>query len=131
VLDTNIFISAYFYGGIPKKVVDEWIKGNSFVLVVSPFLVSEVIIVFDRFNLSKEKISDLKELFEKKSSRIFPTESTNICRDPKDNQILNLCVAGSADFLVTGDKDLLILKKFKKTVILDPKKFLKVLKSKL
>ena len=43
---------------------------------------------------------------------------TNICRDKKDNFLLALCEDGKADYLLTGDEDLLILKKYKKTTIL-------------
>lgn len=128
VLDTNIFISAYLYGGIPKKVVDEWIKNDHFVLIMSPFLVSEILLVFDRFEFRSEKISDLKKLFETKSSKILPEKNIKVCRDPKDNQILDLCVSGNADYLVTGDKDMLVLKKFKNASILNPKQFLTMLK---
>ncbi|MFN4212450.1 MAG: putative toxin-antitoxin system toxin component, PIN family [Microgenomates group bacterium] len=61
-----------------------------------------------------------------KSIKINPPPQINICRDKKDNQILNLCFTGKANYLITEDKDLLILKKFKNTKIVAPKRFLKI-----
>ncbi len=46
-----------------------------------------------------------------------------LCRDPHDNYLLETCAAGHADVLVTGDKDLLVLKSFEATVIVTPKQF--------
>ena len=46
------------------------------------------------------------------------TSEINACRDPKDNFLLSLSVDGNATHLLTGDKDLLILKKLGKTKIL-------------
>ena len=50
-----------------------------------------------------------------------------ICRDVKDNAILQLCEYIEADYLLTGDKDLLTLNNFNKTSILKPSAFVEVL----
>ncbi|NIU85057.1 MAG: putative toxin-antitoxin system toxin component, PIN family, partial [Candidatus Thorarchaeota archaeon] len=60
------------------------------------------------------KEADLKE----------PTENIRICRDPKDDKYLELAVSGSANFLISGDKDLLDLHPFKEIRILTPEQFL-------
>ncbi|MGB3524634.1 MAG: putative toxin-antitoxin system toxin component, PIN family [Flavobacteriales bacterium] len=49
-----------------------------------------------------------------------------LCRDPDDDHFLALCKDGKADFLITGDKDLLVLKTFMKTRIIDPAEFLQL-----
>lgn len=49
----------------------------------------------------------------------------DLCRDPDDNHLLALCKDGKADMLITGDKDLLVLKRFGKTRILAPADFIK------
>ncbi len=56
---------------------------------------------------------------------INPKEKIFVCRDPKDNMILELAVAGNADFIVTGDQDLLTLNPFRKIKIVNPVNFLK------
>ena len=59
---------------------------------------------------------------------IKATEKIQVCRDPKDNMILELAVSGQADCIVTGDKDLLTLNPFRRIQILTPTEFLKLKK---
>ncbi len=49
------------------------------------------------------------------------------CRDPKDNFLLDLCVFGKADYLITGDEDLLVLNPFRKTEIINYSKLQDIL----
>jgi len=124
VVDTNVFVSAFIWGGNPKKIIELWMN-DKFFLLTSPFLVAEILLILEKFGLGKEDLQGLKEILERNSLRFFPQIKIFLCRDKKDNQILDLCLAGKADFLITGDKDLLALKKFKKTKIVLPKDFLK------
>lgn len=55
------------------------------------------------------------------------TSEVTVCRDPKDNKFLSLALDSNADFLVTGDKDLLEVGKFFKTEIITPRDFLEKL----
>ncbi len=55
------------------------------------------------------------------------SEDAKLCRDPKDDKFLNLASSGAADYLVTGDEDLLILQAHKDTHILKPRDFLELL----
>lgn len=125
VVDTNVFISAYLWGGKPKEIIDLWLSGQ-IRLLISLQLTSEVLLVLTRFKYSKEELNRLQKAFKEQAIIIFPKRTTNICRDSKDNFILDLCLAGKADFLITGDQDLLALKKFHQTHILKPKEFLKI-----
>jgi putative PIN family toxin of toxin-antitoxin system len=45
--------------------------------------------------------------FVTKAKIVYPAKRVSVCRDPKDNMILNCCLAAGAEFLITGDKDLL------------------------
>jgi len=126
VIDTNVFIAGLIWGGNPKKVLEAWLS-QKFNLLISPYLCFEIIDVYQRFNNPKEDIDKLLFYLETKAIKIIPKNKVKICRDEKDNQILALCSAGNADFLITGDKDLLALKKFKKTKIMKTKEFLKII----
>ena len=67
------------------------------------------------------KLDDVESLMLKVRARaifIDVTSEINACRDPKDNFLLSFSVDGNATHLLTGDKDLLVLKKFGKTKIL-------------
>ena len=57
-------------------------------------------------------------LFETYGIYINIISNITVCRDPKDNFLLNLAVDGNADYLITGDKDLLILEKINNTKII-------------
>ena len=58
------------------------------------------------------------------SERVDVRESINVCRDPKDDRILEVAVTGGADYLITGDQDLLMLENFRGIPILTPAAFL-------
>lgn len=64
--------------------------------------------------LSKVEIVEIKETFD-------------VCRDPKDNFLLDLCVSGKADYVVTGDEDLLVLNPFKGIQIINYNSFQNIL----
>jgi putative PIN family toxin of toxin-antitoxin system len=58
------------------------------------------------------------------SRMVMPTREIGICRDNKDNLVLACAAAGRADYIVTGDPDLLTLKNFEEISILNPRDFL-------
>ena len=127
VVDTNVFVSGLVWGGNPRKVIKKWLQGK-FLLLLSPFLLTEIILVLKRFGFTREDLQKLRYILERNSLKFFPKRKTTLCRDPKDNQILDLCLVGKADYLVTGDKDLLEIKKFHRTKIVLLKEFLEAIK---
>jgi uncharacterized protein len=56
-------------------------------------------------------------LIKQRSRYLIPVSPVSICRDPKDNHILSLAKDAGADYIITGDKDLLVLEKFEETII--------------
>jgi uncharacterized protein len=56
------------------------------------------------------------------------SETINICRDPKDNMLLELAISGKANVIVSGDSDLLVLHPFRDIAILQPQVFLTIFK---
>jgi len=57
---------------------------------------------------------------------VRPVKKLSVCRDIKDNMILECCLAGGVDFLITGDKDLLVILELPFTLrILTPSEFVK------
>jgi len=123
VIDTNVLISGFYWSGTPKQIIRLWLKGK-FRLYASPGTAAELISLLIRFEVPQAKIRNIKKILTTHSIRIIPQQKVIFCRDPKDNQFLELCLAASADYLVTGDKDLLVLKKFGQTQIFSPKQFL-------
>lgn len=126
VIDTNVFISAILKSGNPEKIVTLWRQGRIHLLL-SPFLAAEILSVMNRFGITSTYIQELTYRLEHHTIQILPASPIALCRDPKDNEILSLAVDGSADYIITGDNDLLTLGKIERTMITKPKDFLQVI----
>jgi len=117
VIDTNIWIG--FLIGKTLSGLSESISNDNIRIIFSNELFDELFEVLQRpkFNkyFSQENIKELISLLHSKTERIEVTEHFEDCRDPKDNFILDLCVSGNADYLITGDDDLLALNPFRGT----------------
>ncbi|WP_445731946.1 putative toxin-antitoxin system toxin component, PIN family [Mariniflexile sp.] len=126
ILDTNLWISFL----ISKKFsqIDKLIENKRIVLVFSPELLEEFIDVVSRPKFkkyfSKKDIEKFLEYFDQFGELVKVKSEINICRDSKDNFLLNLSVDSKADYLITGDKDLLILEKIENTTILTFSEFI-------
>jgi len=66
---------------------------------------------------SETVVVELLETIEEFADFVNVRSEIKLCRDPKDNFLLSLSLDGNADYLLTGDKDLLDLAKFEKTKI--------------
>lgn len=120
ILDTNLWIS-YLISKRLKKI-DELFEEDRIALIFSQELLEEFIAVasrpkFSRY-FSKENVEELLEHFDYFGELIEVTSSVSVCRDEKDNFLLALAKDGKVDYLVTGDKDLLVLKSFERTKIM-------------
>lgn len=126
IVDTNVILSGTVYGGNPEKIL-KLIAAGILNLVTTPEIEAEVFLKIVKFPISVEVINDLKALFGNRAKRVTPKHKITVCRDPKDNKFLDAILESKADYLITGDKDLLALKAFKSTKIVAPKEFLKLL----
>jgi putative PIN family toxin of toxin-antitoxin system len=120
VIDTNIFISFLISNTFSK--LDKHLLSNKTRFIFSVELLNEFIEVVSRPKLKKyfsdKDLTKLLDSINDHADFIEVTANVDICRDKKDNFLLALCEDGKADYLITGDEDLLVLKKFKKTIIL-------------
>jgi len=128
VIDTNVFISALLWNGNPEKVLELWRK-ERILLLLSPFLSSEIFSILERSNVDNEDIQYFIQSLENHSVKIIPVTNITLCRDPKDNEILSLAVNGDANYIITGDRDLLTFRNVKGVTIVNPKEFLQIMKS--
>ena len=125
VTDTNVFISGLLYGGNCEKIL-ELFKNDRVELLISPKSHAELLTKLPKFPLTADFIDKQDALIQAKATKIIPKKKVKISRDPKDNMFLELSLEGNADYLITGDRDLLDLKSFKDTRVLSPKEFLKI-----
>ena len=126
VIDTNIWISFLLTKDFSS--FDKLVSNPNMILLFSDKLLEEFIEVARRPKFKKYfSQSDLEELLiqmRENGEFILVKSTTTICRDPKDNFLLDLCKDGEASHLITGDKDLLDLKSYGKTQIITLKKFI-------
>ena len=80
---------------------------------------------FDKYLSSFLRIEFLKNLTDS-VEMIEITTKIDLCRDPKDNKFLELVVSGKANYLISGDQDLLILNPFKEISIITPTEFMNI-----
>ena len=125
IIDTNIWISFLLTRDYSR--LDLLIANNLVIFVFSKELLSEFVEVAQRPKFQKYFSSaDLQSLLIKikeKANLVTVTTSVHICRDPNDNFLLALAKDGRADYLLTGDKDLLTIGRFGKTRIVSIAKF--------
>ena len=113
VLDTNVLVSGLAYpGSVPGRIVTVWRQGGMKV-VLSRFILDEVARVLPRLSrvqLTLAEIRDLTDSFMFLADIVEPVgEPEPDLRDPADQSVLLTLVSARADYLITGDKDLLTL----------------------
>ena len=111
VLDANVIISAAF-GGKPLEAVVRALEDHEVYLSLTIERELQEVISGLSKKLTKEQILFIREKFEQLLSlakRISVSTDVVLSRDPKDDHYLSLCKEAGAEFLVTGDKDLLSL----------------------
>ncbi len=128
VLDANVFISAILYHGIPSQVLNLWRLEGKFALILSPETLAQVIgKLKSKFNFPDNLLEEWENLLQENIIPVLPEHKIKICRDPRDDIVIATAVSGKANYLVTGDKDLLILKKYFGIKIITPTEFLNIL----
>lgn len=127
IVDTNLWVSFLLTKNL--TALDILFQSNNITLLFSKELLDEFIEVTSRSKFKKyfsaEDLLALLVAIKRHAEFIIVSSSINICRDPKDNFLLSLAKDGKANYLISGDKDLLDLKKFEKTRIISYADFLK------
>ena len=129
VLDTNAIVSALLFNDSAPGLA--LIKAlDTGAILVSATLAQELQDVlnrprFDRY-VTREERDEFLMAFMREAELVEITETVAACRDPKDDQILELAVSGNADCIVTGDDDLLTMNPFRGIAIIAPIDFLRV-----
>lgn len=124
VLDTNILISSLVFGGKPSEIL-EMIRGKEIKGVISPVLLAELgDVLAKKFGYPKSRVLQVQEKLKQYFKIVHPARIVEVVRDDDDNRVLEVAVEGGSKYVVTGDKDLLDLKKYGGIKILTPTKFL-------
>ena len=123
VLDANVIIAAFAARGLCESIMEVCLSEHEIVL--SDDLLDEVLRNLRlKIKLPISIVDNIGELLHEYSNISIPVAlPSDVCRDPDDIKILGLAVAINADYIVTGDKDLLVLESFEGIPILNPRSF--------
>jgi len=129
VLDANVIIAAFAARGLCESIMEVCLSEHEIVL--SEDLLDEILRNLQlKIKLPISIVDNIGELLREYSNISVPVPlPSDVCRDPDDIKILGLALVSNADYIVTGDKDLLVLKNFQGIPILDPRSFSDILHS--
>ena len=129
IIDTNLWISFLITNNL--NILSELFLFERFQIIFSDELFNEFLDVARRPKFKKyfdeKSVQLLIENISEKLEFIEVASAITICRDLKDNFILALSIDGNADYIVTGDKDLLSLNGFKGKKIITINEFIKII----
>ena len=130
VLDTNVYASAFLFGGKPRRIVEHALEGKYEICLSEAMLIElEGVLRRPKFGLDPEIVRTLIIAITEIPEMVVPLRRHRIVKsDPEDNMIIDCAAAAGADFIVSGDAHLLDLGKFGKTGILNPDEFIAALK---
>jgi len=123
LFDTNVLISAFVFKGFSAKVYDHSVLFAQ--IFTSNWLLAELEEKLrDKFNVPQRDISEIISIIKERATVVSPTSHMpDILRDKDDNHVLRAAVESNVDYLVTGDKEMLSLKKYEGVIIVSPREF--------
>jgi uncharacterized protein len=130
VLDTNVYISALMFGGLPGSLLDLAFL-RSFTLIISPDLLQELDEKLrGKFRVPAADVAFIRARLENVAQVVHPRESLSvIAEDPDDNRVLECAVEGKADLIVSGDQHLLKLARYQSISITSVRQFMESIDS--
>lgn len=128
VLDTNIFISALIFGGLPSKLVGLGM-GQKFQMLTSPILLDELDEKLrNKFKTTPILADKIRSELEAACEVLSTIDQLRVINDdPDDDRVLECAIAGRADYIISGDRHLLKLGLYEGVVVLNIRQFMDIL----
>ncbi len=128
IFDCNVLVSALLSNTSSSGQALLKAKSSSHTLLLSNHVLVELIDVLMRPKFDRYATKDIRQQYfleyESVCTKVKITNTVKVCRDPKDDKYLELALSGDADYIITGDMDLLFLNPFERVSIITPKEFL-------
>ncbi len=123
VLDANVVVAAFAARGLCESLF-ELCLGSHEILLSKPLLDEIRRNLAKKVKLERQTVTAIERLLREHGSLLEPAAvAADACRDADDLHILGLAKTGKADYLITGDDDLLVLKRFGRCRIVTPRQF--------
>ncbi|MGD0781920.1 MAG: putative toxin-antitoxin system toxin component, PIN family [Candidatus Aminicenantales bacterium] len=133
VIDTNVIVASLIHPAGTTGAILSRLRDGAFTIVLSPALLDEIAAVMsypkirDKYGIRTSDMEVIAGLLALRGQMAMPTEAIHVCRDPDDDILLEAAVAGEAEYIVSGDEDLLAIRKFRMVRIVKPAVFLAIL----
>jgi putative PIN family toxin of toxin-antitoxin system len=123
VLDTNVLIAAFITRGVCADLLEHCVLSHT--IVASDFILDELQgHLVRKFKYTDQEAGEVVALLASQVEIVTPKSLDQpVCRDPDDDQILGMAIAGRAECIVTGDRDLLVLQRYREIEIVAPGDF--------
>jgi uncharacterized protein len=125
ILDTNVLLSAFLTDGTCARILKRARHKHFSFILCAPVLSETKRLLKNKFSLTAREIAFFVSILSESSDEEHHPAGvlSGVCRDPDDDLILLCAAETKTDFLVTGDKDLLVLKEYQNTKIISPRDF--------
>ena len=123
VIDTNVLIAAFISHGVCNELLEHCVLNHDVVL--SKFILDELKDkLADKFKFTTREANAVVSLLRSRCSIVdTQTLPSQVSRDPDDDNIIATAISGTCGYIITGDKDLLDLKKAGDILIVSPSQF--------
>lgn len=124
VIDTNVLISGVFFGGLPREILRAVVAQRITACATAEIINEYEEIIQEMINRKQGHIDKaiLTPLI-KAMDIIEPVTHVKICRDPDDDKFIECAKDSHALYIVSGDKDLLVIEKYENIQIITAKEF--------
>ena len=123
--DTNIYISALNFGGIPEAILAVARAGLWEIAISRPILAEVERVLSIKFHYTSAMLNDALEEIRRFAILVHPSITLDVIKaDPSDNRILECALSSQSECVVTGDSHLLKLQEYEGISILSPAEFL-------
>src|SRR6266446_8744268 len=125
LVDTNVLVSAVIRDRLPQRIIDEIVRSEDWFWIVSVQIEREYreVLARPKFKVPEAAQQKWIAFIENSTVRVEPLVHPAFPRDPKDVPFIAAALASEADYLITGDKDLLDEQPLVSTRILKPAEF--------
>jgi len=132
VFDTNVIISALlFENSKPAQVLRYALENGEVLLSLDLLEELNEVLGRERFNqyVTSEEREEFLEALVERAVLVEITANVQECRDPKDDKVLELALNGEAQYIISGDRDLLVLHPFRDVLVITADELLKTIES--
>jgi len=124
--DTNVYVSALVFGGKPLRILELAAQGLVRLSISASILEETIRVLGDKFQWEDAALREVDATLRSIAEIVSPTQAVDVIKsDPPDNRVLECAAEAKSDYIVSGDRDLLRLRRFGSVPVVRVAEFLK------